>query len=82
VITIDNIQIGKWYKGIVKLKYNYWLFVMLPWGKVEGLLHKKKIKVPEGVRWKDLYNIWDIIEVKAEKFKEIDWEKRVEWTQL
>jgi hypothetical protein len=23
VITIDNIQIGKWYKGIVKLKYNY-----------------------------------------------------------
>ncbi len=81
-LSIDDIKLWQRYKWIVKLKYNYWLFVMLPWGKVEGLLHKKKIKVPEWVRWKDLYNIWDIIEVKAEKFKEVDGEKKVEWTQF
>jgi hypothetical protein len=81
-LSIDDIKIWQRYEGIVKLKYNYWLFVILPWGEVEWLLHKKKIKVPEWIRWKDLYNIGDKIKVKAEKFKEVDWQKKVEWTQL
>ena len=81
-LSIDDIKIWQRYEGIVKLKYNYWLFVILPWWEVEWLLHKKKIKVPEGVRWKDLYNIGDKIKVKAEEIKEINWEKKVSWTQL
>ena len=81
-LKIDDIKLWQRYKGIVKLKYNYWLFVMLPGWEVEWLLHKKKIKVPEWVRWKDLYNIWDIIQVKAEEFKEVNGEKKVVWTQI
>jgi len=81
-LSIDDIKIWEWYEWIVKLKYNYWLFIILPWWEVEWLLHKKKIKVPEWVRWKDLYNIGDKIKVKAEEFKEVNWEKKVSWTQL
>ncbi len=74
------IELGKWYDGIVKLKYNYWLFVMV--GNDEWLLHKKKIEIPEGVKWKDMYDISDPIKVKSEDFKEVNWEKKVVWTQI
>lgn len=36
--TIDDVKLGDWFDGIVKLKYNYGLFVMVK--GVEGLLHK------------------------------------------
>ncbi len=68
------------YDWVVKLKYNYWLFVMV-WDD-EWLLHKKKINVPEWVKWKDMYEIWDPIKVKAEDFKDVNWEKKIVWTQI
>lgn len=76
---INNIKIWEWYEWLVKLKYNYWLFVMVKWA--EWLLHKKVIDTPEWVRWKDLYEIWSPIKVKAEDIKEVEWEKKVVWTQ-
>jgi ribosomal protein S1 len=48
---------------------------------VEWLLHKNFIEAPEWVTRKSFYNIGDRIKVKAKEFKEIDWEKRVVWTQ-
>lgn len=48
---------------------------------VDGLLHKNFIKVPDGISWKDVYNIGDKIRVKAMEFKEINGEKRIVWTQ-
>ncbi len=78
---IDDIKIWEWYDGLVKLKYNYGLFVTVKW--VEWLLHKKVIKLPNpDFRWKDLYNIGDRIKVKAEEIKDIEWEKRIVWSQL
>ncbi len=77
--TIADVKIGEWYDGIVKLKYNYGLFVTVRW--VEGLLHKNTINVPDGISWKDVYNIWDKIRVKANEFKEINWEKKIVWWQ-
>ncbi|UFX83281.1 helicase HerA domain-containing protein [Candidatus Absconditicoccus praedator] len=75
-----GIELGQWFDGIVKLKYNYGVFVIV--GENEGLLHKKKISVPDGVRWKDLYQIGDPIKVKAEDYKEVDGEQKIVWTQL
>jgi ribosomal protein S1 len=73
--SIDTVQIGDWFDGIVKLKYNYGLFVMVK--GVEGLLHKGAIKVPDGIARKDVYNIGDKIRVKVSEFKEINGEKKV-----
>ncbi len=78
--SIDQIEIGKRYLGVIKLKYNYWVFVVV--GNCEWLLHKKKISVPEWVKWKDIYNIWDQIKVKAEETKEVNQEMKVVWSQL
>jgi hypothetical protein len=78
--NIDDIKIWEWYEWLVKLKYNYWLFVTVKW--VEWLLHKKLIESPEWVRWKDLYDIWSPIKVKAEDIKEINWEKKIVWGQI
>jgi len=63
----------------VKLKYNYGLFVIVK--GVEGLLHKNFVKVPDGINWKDVYNIGDKIRVKVSEFKDINGEKKVVWTQ-
>ena len=78
--TVDNIKLWEEYDWYVKLMYNYWMFVTVKW--VEWLLHKKQITAPDGVDWKKYYNIWDKIKVKAHEFKDINWEKRVVWTQL
>lgn len=78
--SINDIVIWKEYDGYVKLKYNYGLFVTVMW--VEGLLHKKALIVPDGIRWKDLYNIWDKIKVKAIDFKEVEGVRRVVWSQI
>lgn len=77
--TIDDVKIGDRFDGIVKLKYNYGLFVMVKW--VEGLLHKWSIKVPDGIARKDVYNIGDKIRVKVSEFKDINGVKRVVWVQ-
>lgn len=77
---INNLNIWDYYDWIVKLKYNYWLFVMF-WD-FEWLLHKKKISVPEWVKWKDMYDIWDPIKVKVEWFKDVDWQSKVIWSQI
>lgn len=78
--TVDDLVIGNEYSWYVKLKYNYGLFVTV-YG-VEWLLHKNFILSPEWVSWKKLYEIGDPIMVKAMEFKEIEWEKRVVWTQI
>lgn len=78
--SIDKVVIWTWYNWLVKLKYNYWLFVTVNW--VEWLLHKNFLKVPVWVRWKDLYEIWSKIQVKASEIKEVNWEKRVVWVQI
>lgn len=77
--TVNDIKLWESYEGYVKLSYNYWLFVTVKW--VEWLLHKKNVIAPNGVEWKKYYNVWDKITVKAEEFKDINWEKKVVWTQ-
>ena len=60
--------------------YNYGMFVTVNW--VEWLLHKNRIApLSDWVERKKYYNIWDKIMVTAKEFKDIDWEKRVVWTQ-
>lgn len=81
LFSIEDIKIGERYDGLVKLKYNYGLFVTVKW--VEWLLHKKLIKLPsEDFRWKDLYNIGDRIKVKVDEIKDIEWVQRIVWSQL
>lgn len=77
--SLEDLRIGEWYDGIVKLKYNYGLFVIVK--GIDGLLHKNFIKVPSSISWKDVYNIGDKIRVKAMEFKEVNGEKRIVWTQ-
>lgn len=74
--SVDDISEGDWCEGLVKLKYNYWLFVTVKW--VEWLLHKSEVDVPENIdSWKDLYAIGDKIRVRVGWFKVINWEKKV-----
>lgn len=80
MFSIADVKIGDRYDGFVKLKYNYGLFVTVK--GVEGLLHKNFVKAPEGIKWKDIYNIGDKIRVKAVEFKDINGEKRVVWSQI
>jgi len=80
--SVGELKKWVWYNWIVKLKYNYGLFVVLNWWNVEWLLHKKKIKVPDWIKWKDLYQIWDKIEVKFDILKKIDWKEILEFTQI
>jgi hypothetical protein len=77
--SIESLKIWDIFDGYVKLKYNYWVFVIV-W-TFEWLLHKNFIKVPDWIERKSFLNIWDKIRVKVEWFKEIDWIKRVVWTQ-
>ena len=77
--SIDNMKIWKWYEGLVKLKYNFWLFVTVL--GVEWLLHKNFIVSPEWLSWKKVYNIWDQIKVKLIETKEIDGVMRAIWSQ-
>lgn len=79
MFTLEDLKIGERYDGIVKLKYNYGLFVIVK--GIDGLLHKNFIKVPSSISWKDVYNIGDKIRVKAMEFKEVNGEKRIVWTQ-
>lgn len=82
VEKIEDLKKDVWYDGIVKLKYNYWLFVVLEGWKIEWLLHKKKIKVPDWLKWKDMYQIGDKIKVKFDTVKEVNGERRLEFTQI
>lgn len=77
--SVNDIKIGERYEGYIKLQYNYGMFITVK--GVEWLLHKNFIEAPEWVTRKSFYNIGDRIKVKAKEFKEIDWEKRVVWTQ-
>jgi hypothetical protein len=78
--SINDIKIWEQYEWYVKLMYNYWMFVTVKW--VEWLLHKNWIApLGDWVEWKKYYNIWDKIKVIAKEFKDIDWDKRVVWTQ-
>lgn len=78
--SIDNIKLWEKYEWYVKLMYNYWMFVTVKW--VEWLLHKNRIApIWDWVEWKKFYNIGDKIEVIAKEFKDIDWDKRVVWSQ-
>lgn len=53
--TIADVVIGERYEGLVKLQYNYGIFVTVK--GVEGLLHKSQIKMSTtpGVDRKDMY---------------------------
>ena len=78
--SVNDIKLWEQYEWYVKLMYNYWMFITVKW--VEWLLHKNWIApVGDGIEWKKYYNIWDKIMVTAKEFKDIDWEKRVVWTQ-
>ena len=78
--SVDNIKIWQSYEWYVKLMYNYGMFVTVKW--VEWLLHKNWIApIWDWIEWKKYYNVWDKIVVIAKEFKDIDWEKRVVWTQ-
>ncbi len=77
--NVDKIEIWKPYVWIVKLKYNYWMFVKV-W-EYEWLLHKNDILQTNWVKRKKLYKEWDQITVIAKDFKEINWQKKVVWTQ-
>ena len=81
VKSIDELKEWVYYDGIIKLKYNFWVFIALDGGEVEWLLHKKKMKVPEWLTWKQMYNIWDKVKVQLDKIKEKDGEKAVEFKQ-
>ena len=78
--SVNDIKIWEKYEWYVKLMYNYWMFITVKW--VEWLLHKNWIApIWDGVEWKKYYNIGDKIEVIAKEFKDIDWERRVVWSQ-
>ena len=78
--SVNDIKLWQQYEWYVKLMYNYGMFITVKW--VEGLLHKNWIApLWDGVEWKKYYNIWDKIMVTAKEFKDIDWEKRVVWSQ-
>ncbi len=75
-LSINDIILWKKYEWYIKLKYNYWVFVTVNW--LDWLLHKSNIKVPDWYdNWKKAFNIWDKIKVIAERFVEVDWEKRI-----
>jgi len=76
IITTDKF-VNDIFDWKVKLKFNYWLFVQ-SW-EYEWLLHKKNIKLPEWVNWKDYFKIGDNIQVKMIELKEIDWQKKAIW---
>lgn len=81
MFSIKDIKIGEEYTGLVKLKYNYGIFVTVK--GVEWLLHKSQVANPTKVEdWKWLYEIGDKITVKAQEFKLINEEKRVVRSQL
>ena len=79
--SIKDIKLWEKYHGYVKLCYNYGIFVTV--NGVEGLLHKHAIAPLEnGVDRKKYYNIGDKIEVIAREFRDVDWEKKVVWSQI
>lgn len=80
--SIDNVKEGERYEWLVKLIYNYGIFVTVKW--VEWLLHKSEINVQS--TWvdadrKNVYTSWDRIRVYAKGFKEVNGEKKVIWSQ-
>ena len=68
------------FDGVVKLKFNYGLFVVANW--LEGLLHKKNIHLPEWINWKDYFNVGDSVRVKLIELKEIDGQKKAVWEHV
>ena len=68
------------FEWVVKLKFNYGLFVVAWW--YEWLLHKKNINLPEGINWKDYYNIWDKVKVKLIEIKKVDNQEKAVWESI
>ncbi len=78
--SLSDIHLWTTYSWLVKLKFNYGLFVTVKW--IEWLLHKSQLVIPvwvESRKW--LYEIGDPIDVKALEWKEMDDGKRIVWTQ-
>jgi len=80
VVKVENDDVNDIFEWIVKLKFNYGLFVVAGW--YEWLLHKKNINLPEGISWKDYYNIWDKVRVKLVELKEVDGQKKAVWESV
>lgn len=72
--TTQDLAKDHTYSGIIKLKYNYGLFVVV-WA-VEWLLHKSKISDP--LRKKN-YQIGDMIDVRLDSISEKDWIDKAVW---
>ena len=68
--SLADIVMWEEYDGLVKLKYNYGVFVTVL--GVEWLLHKNLVLAPEGISWKKIYEIGDPIKVVALETKEIN----------
>jgi len=66
VSDYSSLRLDTTYTWFVKLKYNYWIFVIVAW--VEWLCHKKNILTPINV-WsrKDVYHIWDSVRVCVDR---------------
>ena len=77
---MENNDIDDIFEWVVKLKFNYGLFVVAWW--YEWLLHKKNINLPEWINWKDYYNIWDKVRVKLTEIKEVDGQKKAVWENV
>lgn len=71
----NDIVLGEFYEGYIKLQFNYGLFVTVKW--VEGLLHKSELHIPQDVDRKKYFTVGDPIRVRAKAFKEIKGEKRI-----
>jgi len=81
--TIEDLEVWKDYSWYVKLVYNFWIFVTV--NGIEWLLHKSQVKVPPNVgpeAWKDVYTAGDKIEVYAQEFRVVEWQKRIVRSQI
>lgn len=76
ITNTTDLVIWNQYTGIVKLKYNYGLFVVV--GKTEWLLHKSKIALADR---KKTIQIGDTIEVKASETIDVNGISKAVWTQ-
>ena len=79
-VNNDSNLVGDIFDGVIKLKFNYGLFVVA--NGLEWLLHKKNIHLPEWINWKDYFKVWDTVRVKLIELKEIDWQKKAVWEHV
>lgn len=74
-----DLEVWKTYTWVVKIKFNYGLFVLV--GENDWLLHKSMMKLQEWVNWKKMYEVGDEIQVKFQGFNENQWGK-ILFTQI